>query len=51
VPPPRGVGPQVVSPPPMPYNAAPPVSLQPDPPAGADAEDGGPVVRPPLPVR
>jgi len=46
VPPPRSV-----APPPMPYNAAPPVSLQPDPPAGADAEDGGPVVRPPLPVR
>jgi hypothetical protein len=51
VPPPRGVGPQAASPPPMPYNAAPPVSLQPDPQAGADAEDGGPVVRPPLPVR
>jgi hypothetical protein len=51
VPPPRSVGPQGVSPPPMPYSAAPPVQLQPDPPAGADAEDGGPVVRPPLPVR
>lgn len=46
VPPPRGV-----APPPMPYNAAPPVSLQPDPQAGADGEDGGPVVRPPMPVR
>jgi hypothetical protein len=54
VPPPRNVvpvGPQAASPPPMPYAAAPPVSLQPDPPAGADAEDGGPVVRPPMPVR
>ena len=46
VPPPRSV-----APPPMPYSAAPPVSLQPDPQAGADADDGGPVVRPPLPVR
>jgi hypothetical protein len=45
--PPQAAG----APPPMPYAAAPPVSLQPDPPAGADAEDGGPVVRPPMPVR
>jgi len=46
-----GAVPPRAGPPPMPYNAAPPVQLQPDPPAGADAEDGGPVVRPPLPVR